>query len=93
MPRNHDVKYNSVARLGANKLNLLSHATGDCFCNLDGDDHYCDVNFIDDAIFILQNYPDVSIVAFGYRRVIDGVYGNEIVLPQQGIIPKSRYLQ
>ena len=66
MPRNVKEKYNAVKRASENRINLLRHCTGDCFCTLDGDDYYCDTEFVKDAIRAFENYPDVSLVAFGY---------------------------
>ena len=46
MPRERGKKYFSVQRASQNRLNLLSHASGDFFCTLDGDDFYCDSEFL-----------------------------------------------
>ena len=68
MPREKGVKYDSVRRASANRLNLLRHSTGDCFCVLDGDDYYCDEKFVTEAIDILQTHADVSVVSYGYKK-------------------------
>lgn len=81
MPREEGKKYFSVQRASQNRLNLLSHATGDFFCTLDGDDFYCDSEFLMDAIDAFEQNPDVSIVGFGYRYYKDGSYGDSFTLP------------
>lgn len=81
MPRIQGEKYDSVKRASANRLNILEHSTGDIFCTLDGDDYYCDTNFIKKALEVLVSNAMVSIVAFGFRYVTDGVFGKEQVLP------------
>lgn len=81
MPREEGKKYFSVQRASQNRLNLLSHATGDLFCTLDGDDFYSDSEFLMDAIRVFEQNPDVSIVGFGYRYYKDGTYGDSFTLP------------
>ena len=67
MPRIDGNKYFSVKRASENRLNLLSHAKGDFFCYLDGDDFFCDSKFVIDAINILIRHDDVSVVGFGFK--------------------------
>ena len=81
MPREKGEKYDSVQRASANRLYLLEHATGDFFCVLDGDDYYCDKLFVKDAIDIFEQDKELSVVSFGYKTVVDGVDGNEVLLP------------
>ena len=81
MPRERGKKYFSVQRASQNRLNLLSHASGDFFCTLDGDDFYCDSEFLMEAIDVFKQDPDVSIVGFGYRYYKDGAYGENFTLP------------
>lgn len=81
MPRERGKKYFSVQRASQNRLNLLSHASGDFFCTLDGDDFYCDSEFLMEAIDVFEQDPDVSIVGFGYRYYKDGAYGESFTLP------------
>lgn len=81
MPREKGKKYDSVRRASANRLNILEHSTGDIFCTLDGDDYFCDTEFIKDAISIFENYEDISVIAFGFQYVENGVNKKEITLP------------
>lgn len=80
MPREEGKKYFSVQRVSQNRLNLLSHATGDLFCTLDGDDFYSDSEFLMDAIGVFEENPGVSIVGFGYHYYKDGIYGKSLTL-------------
>lgn len=64
MDREAGRKYNPVERASMNRLNLVRHATGDCFCLLDGDDFYSETDFIPQAIDLLEANPEVHAVAF-----------------------------
>lgn len=64
MDRDPGEKYMPVERASLNRLNLLEHATGDCYCLLDGDDFYSDTRFVSEAVFLLESHPEVSIVGF-----------------------------
>lgn len=96
MPREQGKKYDSVKRASANRLNILAYSTGDFFCTLDGDDYYCDTEFVKEAIRVFENDDQVSIVAFGYKYVTNGVEGEEITLPagiNYGRVDKKKYLK
>lgn len=95
MPRKMDVRYDSVKRASANRINLLEHATGDCFCTLDGDDFYCNKSFVEDAIKVFDNSPETSVVSFGYKYYTDGIYSKDYVLPAgvRGHVDKKTYLK
>jgi len=82
MPREQDAKYDPVLRASENRLNLLEHCTGDCFCILDGDDFYTDRSFARDAICVLEDHPEVSFVAFGFSYFRDGTF-EEKLLPAE----------
>ena len=71
MDREPGKKYEIVRRSSANRLNLLDHMTGDYFCFLDGDDYYCNTDFVVQALDIYSTQPDVSVVAFGYQTFSD----------------------
>lgn len=81
MPRDKNLQYDSVKRASANRINLLEHCTGDCFCTLDGDDFFCDREFIKTAISVFDENPDISLVSFGYRYYRDGNLEEERLLP------------
>ncbi len=96
MPREDGKEYDSVRRSSANRINLLEHMTGDIFCTLDGDDYYCDINFINEAVDIFNRNKDVFVVAFGYTYVTAGIYGEQCMLPA-GVankrVDKKTYLE
>lgn len=94
MPRDLTKKYDSVKRASSNRLNILKRATGNYFCVLDGDDFFCDKDFMEDALKVFEKHKEITVVAFGYRYVIDGVEGNEKVLPvKDGLVNKKEYLR
>ena len=64
MDRDPKRKYNSVERASLNRLNLVRNASGDCYCLMDGDDFYSETDFIPQAIALLENNPEVHVVAF-----------------------------
>lgn len=69
MPRDNKKNYYSVTRASENRLNLLKHSTGDYFCILDGDDYYCDKNFITEALNIFESNKALSVVGFNFKYV------------------------
>ena len=81
MPREEGVTYDPVKRASANRLNLLSKCTGDCFCTLDGDDFYFDQTFVKEAIEVFETCPDISLVLFGLRFFRDGKLAETHLLP------------
>lgn len=87
MPREAGKRYDAVKRASANRLNLLEHCSGDCFCTLDGDDFYFDAQFVLEAIDVLDRHDDVSVVSFGYRHFRDGEFEQEGLLPA-GVGPR-----
>ena len=92
MDREPDKKYETVRRASANRLNLTSRMTGDFFCILDGDDRYCNTDFLCRALDIFEEKPELSIVAFGYQTFSDtrGILSSH-TLPA-GDIPTEDYL-
>ena len=64
MDRDPKKTYNAVERASLNRLNLVRHASGDCYCLMDGDDFYSETDFIPQAIMLLETHPEVSVVAF-----------------------------
>lgn len=95
MPRDLDIKYDSVKRASANRLNILKHATGDFFCILDGDDFYIDTSFAGEALKIFDSYSSVSVVSYGYKYYSDGKYSNGFKLPlnKEGIVETEEYIR
>ena len=69
MPRDFNKRYDSVKRASANRLNLLKHSKGDFFCILDGDDYFCDRDFVNIAIDKFIRDTSISVVAFRHKIV------------------------
>lgn len=80
MPREKEVAYDAVQRASANRINLLEHCSGDCFCTLDGDDFFFDTSFISEAIEVFQQNKEISIVLFGFRYFRNGKFEEEKVI-------------
>ncbi len=93
MPREKDKKYNSILRASANRLNLLANASGDYFCILDGDDWYCDKNWIFSALNVMENDKSISVCAFNFQFVTDGICKENKLSLSEGKIPACVYLQ
>jgi glycosyltransferase involved in cell wall biosynthesis len=82
MPREPYCKTQVVKRSSLNRINILSKATGDFFCFLDGDDWYCDTKFVTDALDIFSRYTNVATVAFGYQMIeSNGAISKKETLP------------
>lgn len=93
MDREPGKKYEIVRRSSANRLNLVDHMTGGYFCFLDGDDCYCDTQFIRKALDIYEKQPALSVVAFGYQMFSDksGVQSRHTL--SCGIMDTAEYLR
>lgn len=72
MPRDPGRKYNAVERASLNRLNLVRHASGGCYCLMDGDDFYSETDFIPQALSVLESSPPVAAVAFDTWRYREG---------------------
>ena len=81
-PREKGKKYLPVIRASQNRLNLISNARGQYICFLDGDDAYCDYNFIQNSINEMEKNPKISGVAHNYVVVYNNVekkYNHKII--------------
>lgn len=87
MPRDKEKRYYPVKRASENRIHLLEHCTGECFCVLDGDDFYCDTAFVKEAMSVFDENPDISVAAFGYRYYRNGQWEEKIRLPA-GVGPR-----
>lgn len=83
MDREYGKKYDSVKRASANRLNLIKNMTGDLFCIIDGDDYFCDITFVEQAVKIFEKNIDISIVTFGYKYVKNMVDTKKSMLPKK----------
>lgn len=63
---NDKVKYfrnpSNLGRVKNYKRALETYATGEWVVNLDGDDYFCDENFISEVVDIIRSHPDQDIV-------------------------------
>ena len=94
MPRESEKKYDSVRRASANRLNILEKCSGDIFCTLDGDDFFCDIEFVKEAIEIFRENSDISVVAFGFKYFQETVFSRDYTLPSDmnyQIVDKTMY--
>lgn len=66
MPRDKNTHYNSIQRASANRLNLVSHSTGDYIMFLDGDDYFCSDDFVEDALNVFHNNKGTVACAFNF---------------------------
>ena len=64
--RDVEKKYNAIERASYNRLNLLKNAKGEYVCFLDGDDEYCDIDWVQEACEILDKNKKLSGVAHKY---------------------------
>ena len=95
MNRENGKKYDSVKRASANRLNLIKNMTGDLFCIIDGDDYYCDTDFVKQAVDVYKENNEISVVAFGYKYVKNLVDTKMVMLPEKysdKMVDKKAYL-
>ncbi|SHJ60477.1 glycosyltransferase family 2 protein [Pseudobutyrivibrio xylanivorans] len=84
----------TVKRSSLNRLNLVKKMSGDYFCILDGDDYYCDVNFVQDALDVFLHRDDISVVAFGFQMFsTERGVTNKQYLTKKGDLSTSHYLK
>lgn len=69
LPRDNNIKYNPIRRASDNRLNLVKHSNGDYIMFLDGDDYYCDNDFLIQAIEKFNIYNDLVAIGFKYKNV------------------------
>ena len=89
--RNENQK--SINRASKNRLNLAENATGDYLLFLDGDDFYCDKNFVKEAITILENNKELAACAFYFKLLCEDK--SERFFKQnikEGIIKSGEYI-
>lgn len=67
--RDTSKRYDKIERVSRLRFELLKRARGKYFCILDGDDCYCDTEFIREAVEVLDYSQGISVVAFGYNSI------------------------
>ncbi len=90
-PRDNSIKYNPVERVSKNRLDLLKNANGNFVCFLDGDDSYCNFNWLQESIDILNSNINIIGVAHNYKEAYedgseslpDGITGYTYITAKQ----------
>ncbi len=83
--RDNNKKELHVVRASLNRLNILSRASGDYICFLDGDDEYCDFDFAQKAVDELDHNP--QIIGVAHNHVIIKRNGEKVF--QESITEKT----
>ena len=60
----------SINRASMNRLKLAEMASGDYIVFMDGDDFFCDREFIKKALLIFEQYPDIEACAFNFKFIL-----------------------
>lgn len=90
--RNDGVKDN-VIRASNLRRELYRRSKGDFYCVLDGDDFYCDTEFVSEAINIFKQLSDVSVVMFNHRMYYsDHIDEINSSIPE-GLLEASKYIR
>ena len=88
----NDGVVDGVVRASNLRRELYKQSTGDYFCILDGDDYYCDMNFLLEAMEIFEKYNEISVVMFNYRLAYhDRIEENKAKTPS-GILNNRKYI-
>ena len=86
-------KTKSINRASMNRLNLAEKATGNYLIFMDGDDFFCDCEFIKKSLLVFQQYPDIQTCAFNFKFVFKDK--SEKIFSQSmsgGIVPSRKYI-
>lgn len=85
---------NGQVRVSNLRKKLLKESTGDYVLYLDGDDCYCNTEFIIDSIELIKKNPNVSVFMFKYQK-FDGenVIEADTINLEEGLVDKSLYLR
>jgi glycosyltransferase involved in cell wall biosynthesis len=62
----NDGVINITVRVSNLRKKLLKESSGDYILHLDGDDFYCDYDFIVDTINLVEKHPNISVILFKY---------------------------
>lgn len=89
----NDGENNTEVRVGKMRKRLLKESSGDYVLFLDGDDYYCDEDFVVEAFDVFQKNPNVTVVMFKHQ-IMDGdkvIQINSINIPE-GLADKHYYV-
>lgn len=93
MPREQGIKYNPIHRASANRLNLVSKASGDYIMFLDGDDFYVDCDFLEKALDKFRSNVNLVGCAFNFKYIY---YNGSVDFKQNllsGFVDSDYYLK
>lgn len=82
-----------VVRASNMRKRLLRESNGDFFCILDGDDYYCDKDFVNKAIDFFASNTELSVVMFNYRYMFSDRIEERKSGMQEGIVQTADYLR
>lgn len=71
MDRDPAIKYEPIARVSQNRLNLLKHASGKYIIFLDGDDYYLNKEKLQKQVDILEHHPECVACGHPVEMVCD----------------------
>lgn len=91
MDRDADKERDSVIRVSNLRRFLLKKSTGNYFCILDGDDYYCDRDFVMTVLQAYEEHADVSVVMFSHQMVYPDRIEAAKPIPKEGIIDGKEY--
>ena len=83
----------SINRASLNRLNLAKNANGDYIMFLDGDDFYCDVTFVKEALQVFEKNEKVEVCAFNFEYLHPDntveIYNQKMTV---GLIDNKKYI-
>lgn len=86
-------EYKSINRASMNRLNLAEKATGNYIIFMDGDDYFCDREFIKNALLKFQRYPNIQVCSFNFKFIFKE--RSEQIFTQcmtEGVVPSREYI-
>ena len=90
----NDGVINITVRVSNLRKKLLKESSGDYILHLDGDDFYCDYDFIVDTINLVEKHPNISVIMFKYR-MLDGnkIIEADTINLKEGLVDKKEYIR
>jgi hypothetical protein len=84
----------SHIRVSNLRKSLLKESSGDYLLYLDGDDFYCDSDFIVDSINLIKKNPNISVIMFKHQK-FDGenITQADTIHLEEGLVDKSLYIR
>lgn len=93
MPRDPEKREKSIIRASANRINLLKQAAGRYFLSLDGDDCYCDRDFVRESVERLDSDESLVGCAYSTKMITEsGETASALPIETAGILKTEEYL-